>query len=90
MDLKEIEGKVRAEHPEFAAVIDKWRGGSEFPILAEEEKKLIWDFVSMAYDFGFMRGMTHGLEQHAKVMDFALGKIFGSPKDSLDKGFKKD
>ena len=77
MDLKEIEAEIRIKHPGFATTIDRWRGGSQSSILAGEERGLIWDFVSAAYDLGFTKGMTHGLEQHAKIMNFAMGKILG-------------
>ena len=74
MELKEIEAKIRADYPAFAAGIDRW------PQSCEEERqvaRLVWGLVCAGYDFGLMHGMTHGLEQQAKVMDFALGKIFG-------------
>ena len=69
MELKEIEAKIRSEHPDFAELIDSCP--------SQDQRETIWRFACSAYDLGFMRGMTHGLEQHAKVMDFALGKIFG-------------
>ena len=69
MDLKEIEEKIRAEHADFADAIDC--------APSDNERQLVWLAVCTGYKFGFMRGMTSGLEQHAKVMDFALGKIFG-------------
>ena len=82
MDLKEIEAKIRAEHPLFAALVDRW------PHRSQEERQMVWELVCAGYDLGFMRGTTYGLEQHAKTMEFALGKIFG--KDPLDKGFNKE
>mgnify|MGYP001558061665 CR=1 FL=1 len=71
MDLKEIEDKIRAEQPEFASLIDGW------PEVVSDEIISIWHFVSIAYDLGYKKGMTHSLEQHAKIMNFAMGKILG-------------
>jgi len=74
MDPKEIEAKIRAEHPLFAALVDRW------PQSCGEERqvvRLVWGLVCAGYDFGFINGITYGLEQSAKTMDFALGKIFG-------------
>lgn len=81
MELKQIEAKIRAEHPLFAQLVD-----GKGSLINERER--FWEFICAAYDFGFLKGMTYGLEQQAKLMEFALGKIFG--KEPLDKGFKKD
>ena len=69
MDLKEIEAEIRAKHSDFSGAIDDWP--------SEKEKKLIWQSVCMAYEFGVMKGFTDGFDQHAKIMDFSLAKIFG-------------
>ena len=71
MELKENEAKIRAEHPVFAAMVDRW------PHRSREEIEMVWELVCAGYDFGFIEGTTYGLEQQAKVMGFALGKIFG-------------
>ena len=90
MELKEIEARIRAEYPEFAKIIDThWPKVPGLLTLGGEEGKQLWQIICAAYDFGFMKGLTHGLEQYAKTMDFALGKIF-NPHHPLDKGFKKD
>ena len=70
MDLKEIEERIRAECPEFAEIIDKWP--------PQEDRDSTWRVVRFAYNLGFTEGITLGFEQQAKVMDFALGKIFGN------------
>ena len=72
MDLKEIEAKIRAEHPLFAALVDRW------PHRSQEERQMVWELVCTGYDFGFIEGTTYGLEQHAKTMEFVLGKISGN------------
>jgi len=71
MELKEKEEKIRTEHPLFAALVDGW------PHNSQDEIESLWGLICSGYHLGFMRGMTHGLEQQAEVMDFALGKIFG-------------
>jgi len=70
MDLKEIEAKIRAEHPLFAALVDRW------PHEFQEEREKVWNLVCSSYDFGFLKGTAYGLEQQAKIMEFSLGKIF--------------
>ena len=74
MDLKEIEARIRAEHPDFSKIVDQWpaTGPSGTAV-----KGLVWQLVCTAYDLGFGKGITHGFEQHAKIMNFAMGKILG-------------
>lgn len=69
MDLKEIEAKIRADCPEFAEIIDKWP--------SQEDRDFTWRVALFAYNLGFTSGVTYGFEQHAKVMEFSFGKIFG-------------
>ena len=74
MDLKEIEARIRAEYPDFSKIVDQWPATEPYE---RRVKDLVWKLICTAYDYGFTEGMTHGLEQHAKIMNFAMGKILG-------------
>lgn len=74
MDLKEIEARIRAEHPDFSKIVDQWPATEAYERLV---KGLVWQLICTAYDHGFTKGMADGLDQHAKIMEFSLGKIFG-------------
>lgn len=55
--------KLREEFPELTRIIDGWPD--------QDARGAVWQVARLAYNFGFGRGITHGLEQSAKIAGFA-------------------
>lgn len=64
MDTKD---KLAEEFPELVKIIDRWPD--------QAGKGAVWQIARLAYDFGFGRGMTHGLKQGDKIMGWALEQL---------------
>ena len=60
MDLKEIEAKIRAEHPLFTALVDRW------PHRSQEEMEMLWKLICLGYDLGFTERNPSGLSNRRR------------------------
>lgn len=59
--------KLAEEFPELARLVEQWPDN--------DAKGAVWQVVRLAYDFGFGHGVTHGLEQSAKITSFVMDRL---------------